>query len=274
MNDVFSFRRLWLLIRRDFLAGYRNYLIASAAVGGIILIIGFLRAAFRSVSPDYYSGWYYFILIIGGMIIASFSFRELHDKNKNENFLLIPASALEKTVSRLLAVTVGFVAYLTVMMMAISLVTEGLNTLIFGRTNGLFVPFSALPEAREGDPDVTVWHLVGIYVAFQSIYFLGAAWFKKWHFIKTALSTVVIFIAMAIVAGLIGRAVFAGYFDGRFFGEVTVPDWAWQSLYYEHQGFLDALWVVAQVLFFGLVAPFSWFVAWLRVRETQVSYGV
>ena len=58
---------------------------------------GFLRALFIAT------------LFAWGTIATSLSFTDLHGRATNTAFLLLPASALEKTVSRLLLSTVGII---------------------------------------------------------------------------------------------------------------------------------------------------------------------
>ena len=93
----------------------------------------------------------------------------------NMAFLLLPASALEKTLSRLLLHTVGLVVYLLVFTTVLSWVLEGINTLWFGVRREFFSPFD---RARV---DVAA----ALSSCTQALFFLGAAWFRKVQFVKT-----------------------------------------------------------------------------------------
>ena len=105
MNDVFSPQRLRLLIRGDLVAGYRSVLVVS---GALATYGGALR------DGDFYRRYFGLALFVWGLVASSRAFRPLHDRTRNEAYILIPASALEKMLARLLAVTVGLVAYLLV----------------------------------------------------------------------------------------------------------------------------------------------------------------
>ena len=89
-----------------------------------------------------------------GIIASSRAFRPLHDKTRNEAYLLLPASALEKTLARLLAVTAGLVTYLLVFSTVVALVVESLNLLFFGSRNGFFNPFD-LPTFGKAYPSIS-----------------------------------------------------------------------------------------------------------------------
>ena len=114
MNENFSFERLWLLLRSDAVGGYRSVLTVSAALVGVILVTSMISLGGSDVTGGFYLGWFGTMLFFWGIIASSRAFRELHDKTRNEAYLLIPASALEKTAARLLTLTVGLAAYLLV----------------------------------------------------------------------------------------------------------------------------------------------------------------
>jgi hypothetical protein len=249
MSDQLSFRRLALLLRNDALAGYRSLLIVSATLA-VLLVFGALIGAFNGGGfRTYYDGCFIATLFACGLIATSLSFRELHDKHRNTSYLLLPASALEKTLARLAFGTVGMIAYTLVLVAVVAPLTESLNLAVFGVQNRLFEPFGWLP-----------WTLIPHYLVAQSAFFLGAAWFRKAHFIKTALALhllLAIFSGLAFLLGwLLEKRLQSGYYEidllplGRFFEAV------WQPVYY-----------IALPLFL-------WFVAWLRVKEAQVSHGV
>jgi hypothetical protein len=195
-------------------------------------------------------------LLVWGATVASRAFRELHDRTRNESFLLLPASALEKTLARLLLITVGFFVYLLVFATAVSLLSETLNLLAFGERNEFFQPF-----------DRRIGLLIGHYIVLQSLFFLGAAWFRRAHFWKTALAIIAILFAYFALAAVLGFLLFRSYVDGygmTFDGGVflaSIP-------------LLDFGANAAKFAYYFVLPPFCWFVAWLRVRETQVSYGV
>src|SRR5690606_1808626 len=132
--------------------------------------------------------WFAALLFLWGFMLSSRSFPELHDKTRNEVYLLLPASALEKTLARLLIATVGFVPYLLLFTTLVALLTQAVGTLLFDRSPALLQL-----------PGPSLWSLVGYYIAGQSVYFLGGAWFRRSHFSKTL---IVLFLGLIVLAGL------------------------------------------------------------------------
>ena len=257
MNEVLNPRRLWLLVRSDLVADYRTDAIVCGTLTAVMLLISMFTVVQGNETPNYYLSWYYGGLFVWAPIVASFSFRELHDKARNEAYLLLPASALEKMLARLLGTTVVFFLFLLIFMSIASALIEGINWLVFGRRNGLF---DASTEA--------VWAAVGLFLVNLSLYFLGAAWFRKLHYIKTALALTVIPLALLCLAGFVGWMVFDG--SGNF----QISEREGRAFYLAYRGVFDALLAALKILFFVVLPLFCWYVAWLRVKETEVSHGV
>ena len=267
MTEILDMRRLWLLIRGDLISDYRTLGITAAALAALMLLSSMYTVSQFGESDSYYAFWYFAMLFVWGAILASFSFRELHDKTKNEAYLLLPASPLEKMLARLLRATVGFFVFLLIFLTVTSAIIESANWLLFGRRNGLFDPSLGV-----------VWWPVGHFIVCVSLYFLGAAWFRKLHFVKTALTLMAIPIVLSIFAGFILNIVF-GPEDFRQLGadsEQLGVDWerGLYNYYLAHQGLFDALLGLGRITYFFALPAFCWFVAWLRVKETQVSHGV
>ena len=252
MNDVLSAHRLLLLLRDEIGRRYRVHLIVSGVVALLAILgpAGFVGAV--SIPEDFYRGFFLGVLFLWGTISTSLALTDLHDRNANSAFLLLPATALEKTLAPLIVNTVVFIVYLLIFTSVLSLVGEALEWLSLGPRNEWFSPF-----------DRTVWPVIPHYLVVQSVFFLGAAWFRKAHYVKTLLAVAVI--ATGVAAVNVGVAWVLGMGSGIFIvsdvdGGVIQP--------------LSWLFSAAKVGYFVVLPPFCWFVAWLRVQETQVSHGV
>ena len=168
MNDTFSARRLGHLLRGDFITGYRSLLTISGALAGVILVAAMIAPSSHPFDADFHDGprfhraLFTAVLFIWGIIASSRALKPLHDKTRNEAWLLLPASALEKTLARMLAVTVGLVVWLLVFSTVVSVVVDSLNLLLVGKRHAFFDPFD--PVVRER---------ISIYFVLQSLYFLG-----------------------------------------------------------------------------------------------------
>ena len=255
MNDIFSIERLWWLLRADLTSGYRSVLTVSATLAGVILIASLLSIDRAGAAQGFFVSWYGAMLYIWGVIASSRAFAELHDKTRNEAYLLIPASTIEKTLARLLAVTVGLTVYLLIFTTAVSLLIEGLYRLFAGASVGIFNPL--VPE---------ILPLITGYLFVQSFFFLGAAWFRKRHFIKTALVITLTGIVLVLFTLLALRVVFAPE------GIADLGDLMARAVG-SYQGLFRSFETVRTI--FAILLPVAcWSIAWLRVRETQVSDGV
>lgn len=257
MSDQFDVGRLLVLLRNELVARYRTALIIAGAIAAAMLVQALVFQPLESNRELAYmvvSGLIFYLL---GPIVASRSFVELHDKKRNEAWLLLPASALEKVVARLLLVTVLFVPFGVVLVVLTSALISGVKTVLFSTPEVLFVP----------DGDLVGLDAMGRFFLHQSLFFLGAAWFRKAHFLKTAFSISVISIGLfwffAIAAGIAlpnPGAAWVGAELGPFLGQLG-----------DSLGYLPWL---GRLVGYVIVPVFCWTVVWLRVRETQVSYGI
>ena len=200
MNEVLSARRLWLLIRADFITGYRHLIVIGGALAAAIFVASVATRGDFAFGGVFYRECFGLSLFIWGIVASSRAFRPLHAKSRNEAWLLVPASALEKTLARLLAVTIGLVAFLLVFIGLLSVVVETINLLLFGDRNAFFDPFD--PAVRDR---------IALYIFLQSFYFLGGAWFRRAHFVKTTLALALAVAAFAILALVAARVAFTGY---------------------------------------------------------------
>ena len=275
MKRYLSFPRFGQLLRKDLTEGYRTIFIVVGAVTGVLLLNYLVGAVSESnnlhgssIIPR--SGqnsimhmiYFTLVLLIGGFIISSRSFMELHAKTRNHDWLMLPASTFEKFLSRLLFASVGVGVGAVVYFFLFSLLASGLSALLFGRPYTIFNPF-----------DGTVWMLVLRYVVLQSVFFAGAAYFKRAHFIKTILVlSGFAFVLLLLTAG-VARLVFwrelahlgSGGGLARFDISVLQP---------RLQSAGETVLLISRILFWAVLAPVMWVFAYLRLAEAEVRNGV
>ena len=251
MSDQLSPQRLLWLLRADALRNYRSWLVISGTIALVALLVSVLGAWDRDVGPGFYTGVFIAALFGWGTLATSEAFADLHGRGTNTAFLLLPASALEKTAARLLLYTVGLFLFLLVFTTALSLALEGINLLLFGVRRELFSPL-----------DRTVWMIVPHYLVVQGLFFLGAAWFRKVRFVKTVGAAIAIWFGLVSIAATIAWSVGSG---DVFFADGPAPAFF---------NSLEQIGDVAKIVYYYVLPAFCWFVAWLRVTETQVSHGI
>jgi hypothetical protein len=249
VSNQFSLQRLFWVLRNDVMRSYRSALVISVTAALVALVVSLGITYYGTVGngPLFYRIFFLGALFAWGTIATSASFNDLHGRATNASFLLLPASALEKTLSRLLIYTVGLIAYLLLFTTVLSWVLEGINTLWVGERRAFFTPF-----------DRVAWLLLPHFIVTQALFFLGAAWFRKVQFVKTV-GTVI-----AIVIGLASFAVFVAW---------LLSPQSWGGGFHVDDP-IDWIVEVAPWAYYIALPAFCWFVAWLRVREAQVSHGI
>jgi hypothetical protein len=236
-------------MRADVLRNYRSWLVTTGTAAMVALAISLFTAYDRDVGNEFYFVFFSVALFGLGPLVTSQVFADMHGRATNTALLLLPASALEKTLSRLLLMTVGYVVYLAVLTMVLSWVLESINAVVFGVSRELYTPL-------EG-----AWVILPHYLVVQSLFFLGAAWFRKLNYIKTIGSLLLIACGLGAVLVGVALVIRAGYLDDGFrINDFDTP--------------FDALTNIASIAYYFALPAFCWFVAWLRVTEAQVSHGI
>lgn len=262
MKNVFSIHRLGILVRKDILFDWRSSVLAAAVVSGVLILAATLGSVIGENEIFGYGGYFRATLSIWGIIAASMTFSELHDKSKSDQFLLLPASAAEKTLVRLLRVSLFLPLFILIVIILSSLLIESVLFLIVSKPFYLFNPFT-------GD----LWRAIGQMVIVQSLFFLGAAWFKKTHLLKTLFSILAFCIGLGILSAIFMRIFWGSSFEMHI-GAEWLEGTSGLSGFYRWRSLAEGVLVFVKVFFYGLLAPLCWVVAWLRVKETQSSDGV
>lgn len=258
--EKMSVRRLGLLLRRDFSAGYRAVFIAMATVGGFVILLSVISTLARNLDPMH-EVLYTQLLFIGGFIVTSLIFKELHLNGQSVFYLTLPGSSLEKYLSKLLVSSLGYAFGSLFFYTAVSSAAEGINRLIFGYGHPFFNPF-----------DREVLLAVAVYLVTQAVFLVGSVYFRKLAFIKTVLYLVLFGIGLTIITGLTGWLIFRDYAVGPRIHLEPHLEQLGRSGEMEAvlkplaESFLSA----ARVLFWSALAPVCWVISYLRLRETEV----
>jgi hypothetical protein len=256
----FSIRRLALLLRRDFSAGYKSVIIAMAAVGGFVILVTVVSAFGRELG-SIHAPMYYPLLFIGGYIVTSLIFKETHLNGQSVFYLTLPGSSLEKFLSKLLVTSVGYAFGSLFFYAAVSSAAEAVNRLIFGYGHPFFNPFERATMIA-----------VAVYLVTQAVFLVGSVYFRKLAFIKTNLYIWLFGIAVVILVVVIAWLIFRNYTVGN---RIDLEPY-FERL--EESGQLQSVLApmaekfcrVAKVLFWAVMAPVCWVISYLRLRETEV----
>ena len=256
VNSRFDLKRFWLLIKNDLLTNYRTILITAGAAIGILLFINMVAMLTNgeAVVP---LAFYLLMLFIGGFIVTSQSFNDLHHSQRSYVYLTLPASNLEKFLSKLVLTTIGYVTGTLILYFLFSVLMSVLNALLFGYGYPLFNPF-----------DRVVWICIGIYIITQSIFLLGAVYYKKQAFIKTNLFLFLLQLAVSIFIVFLVKIVFWNYIQGWSFSpeDIILPSSALED---QLENFFMGFARLMKLIFYWLFAPFLWLITYFRLKETE-----
>lgn len=277
MNSVFDLNRWLLYISKHWNENKRKYLLSLGAIGGLLVLwYSFLMI----VTPGHAIGdnmqlvTYFVGLFLTGCLYASLIFSELSEGPKAIHYLLTPASLLEKLLTALLyGVILFFICY--------TIVFYGVDFIMVKVGNGVakavmereHKPFNHPTEVvnlfvTPDRSDINInFFLLLIYFGIQSIFLLGSIYFVKYHYIKTLVSGLIVFLVLAF---FIHKVLGSFMPEGGFFKPFT--DY---RIYDSQNGQLSVQlpeWFSMILLFLikYALAPCLWVVAYFRLKEKEV----
>ncbi|MBD3391978.1 MAG: hypothetical protein GF410_08155 [Chitinivibrionales bacterium] len=191
-------RRLALLMRNDILSQSRPILLTAGAAFSF-LFVAWGISLFTGHSHDFYPFFFGATVLMGGIVLTSLSFSELHHGLKGIAYLTLPGSLVEKYISKLVLTSVGFAGATVVFFYLFSLVAALIARLAFGNSMPVF--------------DVTADGIAGYLITFLTIHplvFFGGIYFKRLALVKTLLCVFSFLIGLGIVMLFVGWPLFAG----------------------------------------------------------------
>jgi hypothetical protein len=209
------------------------------------------------LSSDFFTTFFGGILFLAGLVTTSHVFKDRHNSYNIHNWLMLPASTLEKFLIRFLFSTAGVILGSALCCWLCSLLTGIANALLYNQNMVLFNPFS-----------FSVWHMIQAYLAIQSLFFLGASWFRKNHFLKTVLTLFILQILISLISGGLGYMFLFRFLEGDFngmAGEVFISSWITDG---------RTLAIALRFLLQGIIPASCWTAAYFRLKEAEVKDGV
>ena len=150
-NRYFSFSRLGLVMKRDFMESWKTNLYRFLGPYTIFLLVMWFSSMnmtnFNEFS-DIVSATFFSVLFFGGSFTASYALETMNTQQKRISFLMLPATSLEKFVARFLYVTVGFVVLSTIAL------------LLSEVTRFLLLPLFDLPDTFKQSTLPSVWQTI------------------------------------------------------------------------------------------------------------------
>jgi len=251
-NSFFDINRFKYVLLRQISINYKTMLIATGAVVGFLMLFGtwnmyFLNKPINSVEII---GVFVPIFLIGGFIFTSIIFSELNSPHKGYLYLTLPASAFEKLISAWLVSSIFYIL---------------LGAMITYFINFYYMLVAVIIDA----PNVEIVNLFtsdalsifGNYLIFQTIFFLGAIYFRRVNFLKTLLAGFVLVVLFSIYSGILAKILFNQF-------AIQSHDMS-QSIEFQYTA-KNVIAPIAKYLFWYGVAPFFLTVSYFRLKERQV----
>lgn len=251
-DNRFSFTRFQLVLERYVALNQRTWLIGFLSIAGFLLVIAilpFLSNMFTVQQPGFPAVREpaIFFYVLGGLILTSLIFNEIHTPTKAFQFLTLPSTTFEKLAAAWFSATIIY----TVAAMAGIFILSILIETIKGINTGTWTPFAIFnPFTSE------ILDTVLIFFFYQSIFLLGAVYFQKNNFLKTFLVIVVFslgflfFVNMAIL-------IFGLTLGNEFFLNIQLGAQSW---------FVYVKYLIA----IGLTLLFIWF-SYLQLKNKQIA---
>lgn len=252
VKNQFSFSRFQLVLRRYIALNKRTWLIGLLCVAGFLFAIAVLptiSSMFNVDRPGFIAirGFTLSLYTLGGLILTSMIFNEVHSSTEAFQFLTLPSTTLEKLSAAWFSGTVIYSVVSMVSIVILSVLIEvikGVNTGSWTPFN-MFNPFSA---------DV-LSTILGFFF-YQSIFLLGAVYFKKNNFLKTLL-VIIVFVLGLIVILNIGLLIFGLSQNQDFFVNIQLGAQQWMT-------------PLKYIVGIGLTLFFIW-LSYLKLKNKQVA---
>lgn len=244
--------RFRLVLKRTIVLNQRTWAIGFLSVGGFLLVVAilpFISNMFNVARPGFAAvrEAAIFFYLLGGLVLTSMIFNEIHTPTKAFQFLTLPSTTFEKLTAAWFTGTMIYTLATMASIFVLSVIIETIKGINTGVWSSFFVfnPFT--------------WEILDtilLFLFYQSIYLLGAVYFQKNNFLKTLL--VIIVVSLGLIFFLnIGLLIFGLAQNEEFFINIQFGSLAW---------FVYAKYAIGTVL----TLLFIWF-SYLQLKNKQVA---
>ena len=250
MNNELSMKRLYLLMRCDMLLQKRTVLLMAGVILGVLFLYAILTP---EVTSAMFARPHLFLtlLFLVGFWVSSKTFRVLHLPRLARGYLLLPASQMEKFISRLFLTSFGLALFGVVIYFIFSLLVYGLVWVFYQ----VSVPIFAITSEA-------LWRGIAIYCILQSVVLLSSIYFKNHCLLKLVLTLAILKLCLFVFTLCMSLIFF-----------VQVPTVvSYEILALPTTGPLVKI-MFSWLFWFGL-APFCWLVSYVRLKESEEAHGI
>ncbi|SIO51373.1 hypothetical protein [Chitinophaga niabensis] len=284
----FSFARFSYLFKLQMAANRKLYLLGMAAMAGMMLCYMFL-GVFTFENGLTFETQIDFIsiaLILSGSFFASLIFKQYGDKDKRIQSILLPVSNTERLAVAGLFTFLLFPLVFILLYFICLTIANSVDVHVLGNMNDIY-----MLNGIEGRYMFMIFFLV------QSVSLLGAIWFRRFTFVKTAVLACLVIIFFSSVNELINKMVLddpegkaAAYYAAenkdpklppvrfelvgsppyqslRFYGKTNYGYYVEKTAYWVS---LPVSQTIGFTIFLGLIPFFFFYVVGVKLREQQL----
>ena len=193
MTSGFSFERFWQVTRRTLQINRRTYLLGFGGTFIGLYALWILITLFGHIpndaEPSYFIlGLGMFIYFIAGYVLTAKIFSELQSPDSASQLLTLPATTSEKLFSSWFISFILYTLTTLVVLTALLLLMFITSGLFFGESFNFASGMAALEPIEN----------TLTYMLFNSVFLLGAVFFRGNNFLKTAFSILLFFLFIGI----------------------------------------------------------------------------
>ncbi|HMI65548.1 MAG TPA: hypothetical protein VK517_05905 [Cyclobacteriaceae bacterium] len=268
MNQLFNAGRAWLLFRKYFGENKKAYALLFLACGASLTLLMGVNLSFTNayLFEETAQVMYYFAGMIGwGCLSGSLLFSDLGSKSKAINYLLLPASSLEKLVCTVLfGIVIYFIGY-TLIFYAVDFTMVSLANEKFKTAWPVINVFTINLYKSKFFEDGQTSYFFYIHFGLQAFFLVGSIYFPKYAFFKTAIALVLIWVfAILYLVIYMKNVVTPGLYHD---GVLEAFDPSGRNKIVRLPGGLEG---TVEFFFKYAVAVWFWVVAYYRLKEKEV----
>lgn len=241
------------LVFRDLYMNKKSALIFSGVLVGLLSFFGSVAKMDQSgPDPDFHNMWYGTFFFIFGIFQTGGVFAEFAQPATRQDYLLLPASHLEKWVSRWFRTLPFYILAFTVVYWLASWIMNLICLIAFGEIYLAFQPFHK-----------SIFDFWQLFIVFHAVFMIGAIQFNKTATMKTALTLIVLLFAISILGGIVAWMLFQGMTEDAVLVE---PIFSFNLT--EHTSYW--LGKTGQILLWVFLVPIFWWISYLKLNEKEV----
>ncbi len=259
LSRHFNLLRIYHLIKRDLILNRRIVALLS-----LIIFLSIIIASFSSMIGGYRGGFnssfFAFLLFSIGIIISAKAFNEMHDSKHQHFWHSLPASNLEKVISKWLLTAVIWPLSLVIIFSITSLIAELINMGAYGFRHNYFNPIN-----------YSIWKSIVNYILIQSIFFYGSAHFKRHPFIKIVLSALLFLFTFIILTSILVK-ITTGSCPAKNFSFYMWPHKEYGRFYFNDTGAKQVLHIIKYILkyfYFIVMMPMFTVLSYFKVKNYE-----